>query len=162
MPSNACKLMQIPTVKISLVGSGRVGKSTIRSMLEGTPAPNGATIGVDVGKFVDEDLKAAIFDLGGQARFQMMWDQFMRGSKLVMLVTDSSREDVDRAKRIADNLQRMKGAKIIAIANKQDEANKLNAMQVEKILGLKTYPMVATEAIRRNAMVSIIKENLLD
>lgn len=154
--------MQIPTVKISLVGSGRVGKSTIRSMLEGTPAPNGATIGVDVGKFVDEDLKAAIFDLGGQARFQMMWDQFMRGSKLVMLVTDSSREDVDRAKRIADNLQRMKGAKIIAIANKQDEANKLNAMQVEKILGLKTYPMVATEAIRRNAMVSIIKENLLD
>ncbi|MEX2682408.1 MAG: ADP-ribosylation factor-like protein [Candidatus Sigynarchaeota archaeon] len=154
--------MQIPTVKISLVGNGRVGKSTIRSMLEGTPAPNGATIGVDIGKFVDEDLKAAIFDLGGQARFQMMWEQFMRGSKLVMLVTDSSREDVDRAKKIADSLQRVKGAKIIAIANKQDEANKLNAMQVEKILGVKTYPMVATESTRRNAMINIIKENLVE
>nr|MDO8086450.1 ADP-ribosylation factor-like protein [Candidatus Sigynarchaeum springense] len=154
--------MQLPTVKISLVGSGRVGKSTIRSMLEGTPAPNGATIGVDVGKFVDDDLKASIFDLGGQARFQLMWEQFMRGSKLVMLVTDSSRDDVDRAKKIAENLQRVKGAKIIAIANKQDEANKLNAMQVEKILGVKTYPMVATESTRRNAMISIIKENLLE
>ncbi|NMC06019.1 MAG: GTP-binding protein [Candidatus Lokiarchaeota archaeon] len=154
--------MQIPTVKISLVGNGRVGKSSIRSMLEGTPAPNGATIGVDVGKFSDEDLKAAIFDLGGQARFQSLWNDFMKGSKLVMLVTDSSREDVERAKKIADNLQRMKGAKIIAIANKQDEANKLNATQVEKILGMKTYPMVATESTRRNAMISIIKENLTD
>jgi small GTP-binding protein len=153
--------MKIPTVKISLVGGGRVGKSTIRSMLEGTPAPNGATIGVEVGKYVDDDLKAAIFDLGGQARFQCMWDQFMKGSSLVMLVTDSSREDVERAKKIADNLQRMKGAKIIAIANKQDEANKLNAMQVEKILGMKTYPMIATEGTRRNAMINIIKENLL-
>jgi small GTP-binding protein len=150
--------MKIPTVKISLVGGGRVGKSTIRSMLEGTPAPNGATIGVEVGKYVDDDLKAAIFDLGGQARFQCMWDQFMKGSSLVMLVTDSSREDVEK---IADNLQRMKGAKIIAIANKQDEANKLNAMQVEKILGMKTYPMIATEGTRRNAMINIIKENLL-
>lgn len=150
----------IPTVKVSLVGSGRVGKSTIRSMLEGTTAPAAPTIGVDIGKFADSDLKCAVFDLGGQERFKMLWDDFMKGSSLVMLVTDSSREDVEKSKALVADLQsKMKGARIIAIANKQDEANRLNATQVEKLLNVKTYPMVAIES-RRAAMVNIIKENL--
>ncbi len=149
-------------VKISLVGNGRVGKSTIRNMLEGKSAPTKPTIGVDVGRYRDDELTCAVFDLGGQDRFKCLWEDFMRGSSLVMLVTDSTREDVEKSKRILDTLHKVQGAKIIAIANKQDQTNHLNAMQVEKILGVKTYPMVATETTRRNAMVSIIKENLSD
>lgn len=154
--------LTIPTAKIVLCGSGRVGKSTIRTMLEGTPMPNKPTIGIDIGKYTDDDMKCALFDLGGQERFQLLWDDFMRGSSLIMVVTDSTREDVEKSKQIVSRLQRTQGAKIIAIANKQDEANRLNAMQVQKALGVKTYPMVAIESTRKNAMVSIIKENLIE
>ena len=154
-------MVKIDTVKLSLVGNGRVGKSTIRSMLEGTPNKNSPTIGVDIGKFSDDELKCAVFDMGGQERFHMLWDDFMKGSSIVMLVTDSTRDDVQKARKIVQKLQKSKnGAKLIAIANKQDEANKLNATQVEKILKVKTYPMVAIQKARRSAMVNIIKENL--
>jgi len=90
----------------------------------------------------------------------MLWNDFLKGSSLVMLVTDSSREDVEKAKGLIDQVQKVKGAKLIAIANKQDQENRLNATQVEKMLGIKTYPMIATEGTRRSAMVNIIKENL--
>jgi small GTP-binding protein len=151
--------LTIPTAKISIVGSGRVGKSTIRSMLEGKPMPTSPTIGIDIGKYADADMTCALFDLGGQERFQMLWEDFMKGSSLIMVVTDSTREDVEKSKQIVSRIQKSNGAKIIAIANKQDQANSLNATQVQKMLGVKTYPMVAIEA-RKNAMVSIIKENL--
>ncbi len=150
-----------PAIKISLVGSGMTGKSTIRSMLERTDAPTKRTIGVDIGKFQEEDMKCVMFDMGGQERFKLLWDDFLKGSSLVMVVTDSTREDVEKARNVVDDLQtKMKGAKIIAIANKQDQANRLGAMQIEKILKVKTYPMVATEATRRSAMVNILRENL--
>ncbi|HME51286.1 MAG TPA: ADP-ribosylation factor-like protein [Candidatus Lokiarchaeia archaeon] len=155
-------MVQIPMVKISLVGNGRVGKSTIRNMLEGNGiTKTKPTVGVDVGRYSDDELKCAVFDLGGQDRFKCLWDDFIKGSSLVMVVTDSSRDDVEKSKDTVKSLQtKLQGSKIIAIANKQDEANKLNAMQVEKILGVKTYPMIATESTRRNAMISIVKENL--
>jgi small GTP-binding protein len=152
--------LKLPTAKIALVGNGRVGKSTIRTMLEGNPMPTSPTIGIDIGKYSDEDMNCALFDLGGQERFQMLWNDFMKGSSLIMVVTDSTREDVEKSREIVSRLQKSNGAKIIAIANKQDQANSLNATQVQKILGVKTYPMVATESTRKNAMVSIIKENL--
>jgi small GTP-binding protein len=152
--------LTVPICKIALVGNGRVGKSTIRTMLEGKDGPHHPTIGIDIGKYADDELKCAIFDLGGQERFKMLWNDFLKGSSLVMLVTDSSREDVEKAKGLIDQVQKVKGAKLIAIANKQDQENRLNATQVEKMLGIKTYPMIATEGTRRSAMVNIIKENL--
>ncbi|MHA1681114.1 MAG: ADP-ribosylation factor-like protein [Promethearchaeota archaeon] len=150
----------VPTTKVSIVGSGRVGKTTIRAMLEGTKGPIKPTIGIDIGKFADDELKCAIFDLGGQQRFQMLWDDFLKGSNLIMLVTDSTRDDVNKAKQIVSRIQKTNGAKLIAIANKQDQDNRLNATQVQKILKIKTYPMIAVEKTRKAAMVNIIKENL--
>ncbi|MHA1846590.1 MAG: ADP-ribosylation factor-like protein [Promethearchaeota archaeon] len=151
----------LPTTKVSIVGNGQVGKSTIRTMLEGESGPTKPTIGIDVGKYFDNELRCSIFDLGGQERFKMLWDDFIKGSNLIMVVTDSTREDVEKTKEIVHRLKKSHGSRIIAIANKQDQANRLNATQVSKILNVKTYPMIAIESGRKKAMVNIIKENLV-
>ncbi|MHA1371657.1 MAG: ADP-ribosylation factor-like protein [Promethearchaeota archaeon] len=153
--------MKLNAVKISLVGNGQVGKTTIRTMLEGSDEHPQPTIGIDIGKFSDHELKCAIFDLGGQERFKSLWDDFIKGSSLILLVTDSTRTDIDKAKKILNDLRtKSNGAKIIAIANKQDQSNRLNATQIQKILQVKTYPMIAIEKSRKKALVNIIKENL--
>lgn len=150
----------LPTTKVSIVGSGQVGKTTIRNMLEGGKGSIKPTIGIDIGKYADDELKCALFDLGGQTRFQMLWDDFLKGSNLIMLVTDSSKEDVEKSRKVIKRLQKRHGAKVIAIANKQDQVNRLNAKEVQKLLSVRTYPMVAIDGDRKTDMVNIIKENL--
>jgi signal recognition particle receptor subunit beta len=73
-----------------------------------------------------------------------MWQDFLRGAGLAVIVCDSTEENVEKTKNIYNRFERSLGTKIIAIANKQDLPGALSARQVQKKLGgLKTYGMSA-------------------
>ena len=139
-------------VKTALMGYPGVGKSTIIKLLSGKSEqelqqPYDPTIGIDFGT-VDlmEGLKVSLWDLGGQSHFRVLWDSFLQGTGLICLVTDSSPENVAKSKEIVDKYKKFNGAKLIALANKQDLPNSMSPKEIEKALGITTIGMVAIKS----------------
>jgi small GTP-binding protein len=149
-------------LKVSLMGEGGVGKSTILSLLqkEALDGPRKPTIGVAVEKIDLGDNKVAVWDLAGQRRFQFMWDQFNQGSSVTLLVTDSTPANVLLTKDIYERHLRNSGAKVIAIANKQDLGNRMSPEDIQATLGVPTVGMVATNKMNEAAMRSMLEQAL--
>jgi small GTP-binding protein len=153
-------LLQTTKSKICIVGEGGVGKSSLLSLLQGKEVlkERDPTIGLEVDESVLNGRKCSIWDLAGQERFKFMWQDFLRGAGLTVLVCDSTRDNVAQTKRIYDRFERTLGTKIIAIANKQDLPGALSAREVQKKLGgLKTYGMSAIRPELRERMKEILE-----
>ena len=137
-----------------------MGKSSLLSLLQGKEVlkERDPTIGLEVDESVLNGRKCSIWDLAGQERFKFMWQDFLRGAGLTVLVCDSTRDNVAQTKRIYDRFERTLGTKIIAIANKQDLPGALSAREVQKKLGgLKTYGMSAIRPELRERMKEILE-----
>lgn len=155
--------MLVAKQKICLLGDSNVGKSTLLSLLQGRDmdGERKPTIGLEIENSQLNGNKCAIWDLGGQERFKMMWQDFLRGAGLTVIVTDSTAENVEKTKHIVDRFSRNFGAKVIAIANKQDLPGALSAKQVEeKLGGIKTYGMSALRSELRARMQQILEYEL--
>jgi ADP-ribosylation factor-like protein 2 len=146
--------------KCILLGEGGVGKSSLLRLLQGKEIQiqRIPTIGVDVEKidFYDGDISVMVWDFGGQKRFQFLWDEWVKGSSLTVVVTDSSEKNVNETKDMLEKYRKKLGADIIAIANKQDLVGSLTPEEVSKRLGVKTYGMVAIKRSNMEAMRDII------
>jgi len=100
----------------------------------------------------------SIWDLGGQNRFKFMWQDFLRGAGLAVIVCDSTEKNVEQTKEIYDRFERSLGTKIIAIANKQDLPGALSAKEIQKKLGgIKTYGMSAIRPELQQRMREILE-----
>ncbi|NHI91588.1 MAG: GTP-binding protein [Candidatus Lokiarchaeota archaeon] len=151
-------------VKTALMGYPGVGKSTILKLLSGRSEQDlkkayDPTIGVD---FLAMDLwnglKACLWDLGGQSQFRSLWDSFLPGTGLICLVTDSTPENVQKCKDIVRKYKNYNGARLIALANKQDLPNSMKPEEIEKELGIKTIGMVATNMQTRRTLFNILQK----
>lgn len=146
--------------KICIIGEGGVGKTSLLSLLQGRDVPQERipTVGLDVEDSLLNGKNCSIWDLGGQKRFKFMWQDFLRGAGLAVIVCDSTKENVEKTKEIYDRFERSLGTKIIAIANKQDLPGALTAQEVQKKLGgLKTYGMSAIRPELRQRMKEILE-----
>jgi small GTP-binding protein len=146
--------------KICFIGEGGVGKSSLLSLLQGRgfPKDHVPTVGLEVEDSVLSGKNCAIWDLGGQERFKFMWNDFLRGAGLAILVCDSTEQNVKKTKAIYDRFERSLGTKIIAIANKQDLPGALTANEIQKRLGgLKTYGMTAIRPELQQRMREILE-----
>ncbi len=146
--------------KICIIGEGGVGKTSLLSLLQGRDVPQERipTVGLDVEDSLLNGKNCSIWDLGGQKRFKFMWQDFLRGAGLAVIVCDSTKENVEKTKEIYDRFERSLGMKIIAIANKQDLPGALTAQEVQKKLGgLKTYGMSAVRPELRQRMKEILE-----
>lgn len=146
--------------KCILLGEGGVGKTSLLRLLQGKEIQiqRIPTIGVDVEK-IDFDISGIsvmVWDFGGQKRFQFLWDEWVKGSSLTVVVTDSSEKNVNETKNMLEKYRKKLGADIIAIANKQDLVGSLTPEEVSKRLGVKTYGMVAIKRSNMDAMREII------
>jgi ADP-ribosylation factor-like protein 6 len=149
--------------KMVVIGEGGVGKSTLISLLQGKNGKSeehSPTIGVNVEKYSVDKTDFCIWDFGGQKRFQFMWNDFLRGSSLTILVTDSSYSNVKETKEIIKRHKKQLGSKIIAIANKQDVSGSLSPKEVSEILGVPTYGMVAINNDNRKSLFKIMKKQV--
>jgi small GTP-binding protein len=153
----------MPAIKACLIGEAAVGKTTICNMLQNknVNGPRKPTIGVEVNVTnIDEDTKVALWDLAGQRRFHMMWDEFMRGSNITLVVTDSTPKNVMLTKDLIERHLTKSAAKIIAIANKQDLEGRMSASDIQAALGVPTFSMVATNKDNEEALRNIILRTL--
>jgi len=146
--------------KICFIGEQNVGKSSLLSLLQGREVQKERvpTVGLEVEDSVLNGKKCSIWDLGGQKRFKFMWQDFLKGAGLAVIVCDSTEKNVNQTKEIYNRFERTLGTKIIAIANKQDLPGRLSAQEIQKRLGgLKTYGMSAIRPELRERMKEILE-----
>ena len=146
--------------KICFIGEGGVGKTSLLSLLNGREVPRERipTVGLEVEDSLLNGKNCSIWDLGGQKRFKFMWQDFLRGAGLAVIVCDSTKANVEKTRDIYDRFERSLGTKIIAIANKQDLPGALSAREVQKKLGgLKTYGMSAIRPELQQRMKEILE-----
>ncbi|TFG23463.1 MAG: GTP-binding protein [Promethearchaeota archaeon] len=150
--------------KITIIGHPGVGKTTIKNLirteeipLKYTPSLEGDIATIKIGKY-----SFSIWDYTGTEQFSFLWEQFIKDSDLVLIITDSTLENVEKSKFFIEIIKNQTPSPHTAvIANKQDLEEKLNPEEIERILGLKTYSMIAIDPMNKEKMIRIIV-NLLD
>lgn len=154
----------IPT-KISFVGAPAVGKTTIVKILQGKVIDGRylPTQGFDLGRILVENHAIRLFDFGGQKAYITEYlQQYVLGSELVFVVTDSTPQNVLASKELISFIQGIVGEDIAiaAIANKQDLSGHMDPNRVERVLQVPTYALVATSEDAREELVGIIQKEL--
>jgi small GTP-binding protein len=131
--------------KICLLGLSSVGKSSLLSLLQGRELSKrqNPTVGLEIEDSILNGKKVNVWDFGGQERFRFMWQDFLKGAGLAVLVCDSTEDNIEKTKEIYKKFSRYMNTKIIAIANKQDLPYAVSAKKVQKKLGIPTYGMSA-------------------
>ncbi|MFX1411811.1 MAG: ADP-ribosylation factor-like protein, partial [Promethearchaeota archaeon] len=149
--------------KISLVGFSGVGKTTITRLIkaEEIPMQHIPTITGDIATIKIGKLHFHLWDFAGQEQFSYLWNNFIKGSDAVLLITDSSLENVEKSKFFLELIkEQAPHAHTAIIGNKQDLESAMSPDQIEKILGLKTYSMIAKDPENRDKMITIIADIL--
>ncbi len=154
-------------IKLTLAGYGAVGKTTIFKLLKGVAAPAAyfPTIGANVDRedILIRNARIRVWDLAGQEQYHRTWPIFLRNSKLVLLVTDSSRTNVERSKNLLNLVKTIEPkAIIIGIANKQDMPNRLSPQEIESILGVKSYGLVAIDTSYREKITDVVANGIAE
>ena len=145
--------------KISLVGFSGVGKTTITRLIsaEEIPATHIPTITGKISTIKIGNLVFHLWDFAGQEQFSYLWSDFIFGSDAVLLITDSSLENIEKSRYFVELIkEQTPNAYAAAIANKQDLENALSVEKIEQILGIKAYPMIAIEPDNRDKMIQIV------
>ncbi|WP_457558599.1 GTP-binding protein [Candidatus Harpocratesius sp.] len=150
-------------IKVSILGYAGVGKTTLTRLIVGEEVnlEYVPTITADIANF-DKlgPRKIVLWDFAGQIQFTDLWDSLLRGTRIVLLVTDSTYTNVQETKVILERFltKRYKEAIIIGIANKQDLPNRLTPQFIEKILNIPTYAMISINPDHRIIILEILKK----
>jgi small GTP-binding protein len=149
--------------KIAIVGYPGVGKTTISNLLrtETIPLKNVSSIDADIYTLKIGKLVFYIWDYTGEEQFSFLWEDFIKDSNLVLVVTDSTKENVEKSKFFFEIVNTtIPNTPVTVIGNKQDLIQALDVKDIEEILDCKAYSMIATDPINRKKMMQIIAELL--
>ena len=150
--------------KISLVGFSGVGKTTTTKLIksEEIPMQHIPTITGEVATIKIGKLHFFLWDFAGQDQFDFLWEKFIRGSDAVLLITDSTLENLEKSRYFFELVNKVVPyARLAVIANKQDLPEAMKVEDIERLMGNKAYSMVAIEPENRSKMIRIIAD-LLD
>ena len=149
--------------KISIVGWSGVGKTTIKNLIkmDEIPMEHVPTINCNIATIKIGKLKFRLFDFAGQDEFSYLWKGFIKGSDAVLIVTDSTEKNVEKSKYFLKLQQEeAPNAYTAVIANKQDLKGAMSAQEVQQVLKMKAYPMVANDPDNRANMINILAQVL--
>lgn len=157
----------VTMVKVAILGFAGVGKTTTLHLLRGETLPlvHDPTIGVSIKKLPEEveNANIVLWDLAGQSRFSILWAKMIANAQVVIIVTDSTLENVLRSKKLVTLVKdEVPDAKVIGIANKQDLPTALTPERVGQILAIPTYELVAIDISYRDRLIQIIRRAILE
>jgi small GTP-binding protein len=154
--------------KISIIGGPGVGKTTMMKLIAEKEINRVylPTQGFDLKtvKFGNYNLK--VWDFGGQKNYLKRYlGDYLVGSDLVFIVTDSSPRNVLTSRELIDFTNNIVGkeCKIVAVANKQDLVDKdgrMSPTRVEDVLHVKTFGLTAIDPSQRKKLMNHIKNEL--
>jgi GTPase SAR1 family protein len=105
-----------------------------------------------------------LWDLAGQVRYAEVWAQFMRGSDVIVLIVDSTEQNVYES-RFFTELCRKEApyARLAVVANKQDLPGAMNIEQISDVLdcgiyGYRVTPLVAIDVNQRIFALRVMAE----
>ncbi len=156
------KEVVITKLKVSLVGEGGVGKTTLLHLLLGDTPPQQyvPTIALNVERVEGirfGTYELVLWDFAGQERFRSLWKFYFQGSDIIFLVTDSTLRNIIVTKEILKLIRRdAPKVPLFVIANKQDKPGAMKPEVIQRILGVQTYPMVAIDKKRRDEMLRLL------
>ncbi|MCP4760618.1 MAG: GTP-binding protein [archaeon] len=162
MEDSVDKLL-LSEIKVALVGFGGVGKTTMYQLIQGSDIPLDylPTMFVQYkkmdGKIAETDV--LLWDFAGQERFTPLWPMLLRGTHIILLVTDSTVENVLSTKRVFMNLikKARPDAIVLGIANKQDLPKAMSAPLVKRVLGIgEVNALCAIDPSERRKLQKII------
>lgn len=150
--------------KISIVGFSGVGKTTTTRLIksEEIPMQHIPTITGEVATIKIGKLNFFLWDFAGQDEFNFLWEKFIRGSDAVLLMTDSTLENLEKSRFFIELVNKaVPYARFAIIGNKQDLTDAMRIEDIERLMGNKTYGFVAIDPDNRPKMIRIIAD-LLD
>jgi hypothetical protein len=159
-------------LKVSIIGYGGAGREEIVTLLNsGVPltdiqgilaalrgffvTPTGAQrmIGSRIGAL---EISTMGFEFEGYWSFRKLWELYFRGSRIILLVTDSTLKNVLNTKDIVDLIRRKEIiAEVLAIANYQDRPGALSPALVQRMLGVKTLGLRTADLRSPNATIAL-------
>lgn len=130
-------------MRILVLGLDNAGKTTIIKRLNGedidTVAP---TLGFKISTFNYEPYTLNIWDVGGQKSLRTYWKNYFESTDgLVWVVDCADSEKLEVCKNELHDLlkeERLLGASLLVMANKQDLPGALDKEKIEQILDLKS------------------------
>ncbi|MGQ9723420.1 MAG: ADP-ribosylation factor-like protein [Candidatus Jordarchaeum sp.] len=164
---NVVDEIMFPFLKIAILGQGGVGKTSVLKLIMGEEPDSShiPTVGVEVKEFDFEpkEMKLVFWDFSGQPRFRKLWQPFLEGSNIVILVTDSTIENLVETKTIYKLIKAEKpDVNVILIANKQDLPDTVPPETVGKYVGEKAHGLVAVDPNYREKMLEILKKAIIE
>ncbi len=149
--------------KISLVGFSGVGKTTLTNLICASEIPTlhiptitGKVSTIKIGK-----LHFHLWDFAGQEQFSYLWKNFILGSDVVLVITNSTLDNVLKSNEFIELInEHVPYAHVGIIGNKQDLPEALHIDEIREVLGFKTYAMVGIDPNNREKMIRIIADIL--
>ncbi|KAI8800480.1 ADP-ribosylation factor family-domain-containing protein [Cladochytrium replicatum] len=129
-------------IRILMLGLDNAGKTTILKRINGEDISTiSPTLGFNIKTFEHNNYKLNVWDVGGQKSIRSYWRNYFEQTDGLVWVVDSA----DRPDRLEDCRkelhallleERLAGASLLILANKQDLPSALTYEQLTKILDL--------------------------
>ncbi|MFX1436113.1 MAG: ADP-ribosylation factor-like protein [Promethearchaeota archaeon] len=148
---------------ISLVGYSGVGKTTITNLLrtKEIAVENEPKISAEVATLKLGPIYFFIRDFTDDEKIGFLWNNFIRNSDAVLIITDSTPKSIEESKLFLQKVEEEAPyAYTIGIANKQDLENAVELSKIQEILEIDSYPLIAIDSHYRRNLILIISEIL--
>lgn len=130
-------------VRLLILGLDNAGKTTILRKFCGEPIDKiEPTLGFNIKTLEHKSYKLNVWDVGGQRTIRAYWRNYFESTDGLVWVVDSS--DKARLEICKEELMRLlgqeklAGASLLILANKQDVVGAMNAEDIARLLGLET------------------------
>ena len=145
---------------LALIGDAKVGKTEIIKLLDKNAESRGTTYQIDTGRisYTIWELQTMSSEPERLGVFATSFlDQTSSYNRFVIIVTDSTREDVNKIVYSIKFLRRtFPNTRLAVIANKQDLENRLPGKQIEKMTKLPTLHLSAIDRTHRQRLLNFI------